>query len=128
MEAKHTQCEECGLPIIFRTHERHGGLCKGCFRRSQAKNKPPVEFKPECFDPIESDPRYLDVVDAVDQLALNAARDELRKHMTKTEVADDLLPMGSCHVVWHHKKRLLKERYNIEWKSPSEMNPHMWYD
>jgi len=28
-----------------------------------------------------------------------------------------------CHIFWNEKKRILKEKYNIEWKTLAELNP-----
>ena len=28
--------------------------------------------------------------------------------------------MGTCHVKWQIQKKLMKERFNIDWKSPQE--------
>lgn len=36
--------------------------------------------------------------------------------------------LGYCHLYWATKKRILKEKYSIDWKSPSELNPHILYD
>jgi hypothetical protein len=35
---------------------------------------------------------------------------------------------GYCHSFWPEKKRLLREKYNIEWKTPIEMNPYVIFD
>lgn len=35
---------------------------------------------------------------------------------------------GSCHTRWAIEKRLLKERYNIDWQTPAEKNPFINYD
>ena len=35
---------------------------------------------------------------------------------------------GSVHTRWDIEKRILKERYNIDWKSPEETNPYINYD
>jgi len=35
---------------------------------------------------------------------------------------------GTCHRRWERKKELLKEMYDIDWKSPAELNPHVLYD
>ena len=35
---------------------------------------------------------------------------------------------GKCHAVWDRKKQLLKEMYDIDWKSPAELNPHIDFD
>ena len=35
---------------------------------------------------------------------------------------------GLCHVYWWIKKDILKEKYNIEWHSPAELNPRVRFD
>lgn len=35
---------------------------------------------------------------------------------------------GLCFTYWNIKKRILKEKYNIEWHSPSELNPRVRFD
>ncbi|MFH1173013.1 MAG: hypothetical protein V1692_00615 [bacterium] len=35
---------------------------------------------------------------------------------------------GLCHIIWRHQKRILKEKHNIDWKSPAEENPHIIFD
>lgn len=35
---------------------------------------------------------------------------------------------GSCNLRWKLEKKLLKERYNIDWKSPADENPGMKFD
>ena len=36
--------------------------------------------------------------------------------------------LGYCHLYWATKKRILKEKYSLDWKSPAELNPHILYD
>lgn len=36
--------------------------------------------------------------------------------------------LGFCHLYWATKKRILKERYGIDWKSPAELNPCVNFD
>ncbi len=36
--------------------------------------------------------------------------------------------LGFCHGYWMVKKRILKEKYNIDWKSPAELNPGVLFD
>ena len=36
--------------------------------------------------------------------------------------------MGFCHAFWGEKKRILKEKYGINWKTPAEENPGKIYD
>lgn len=40
----------------------------------------------------------------------------------------DVVMTGICHVVWKNAKKRLKEEYNIDWKTPKEMNPHIMFD
>jgi hypothetical protein len=35
---------------------------------------------------------------------------------------------GYCHRYWGLQKRILKEKYNINWKTPAELNRHIIYD
>lgn len=35
---------------------------------------------------------------------------------------------GSCHTYWNIKKRLMKEKYNVDWKTPVELNPGIQFD
>lgn len=35
---------------------------------------------------------------------------------------------GLCFTYWNIKKRILKEKYNIEWHSPPELNPRVRFD
>ena len=32
---------------------------------------------------------------------------------------------GSCYVRWDYEKKLLKERYGIDWFTPAEENPNV---
>jgi len=36
--------------------------------------------------------------------------------------------MGYCHVFWPAKKKVLREKYGIDWKSPAELNPDARFD
>ena len=36
--------------------------------------------------------------------------------------------MGFCHLYWGTKKIILKRDYNIDWKSPAELNPGILFD
>ena len=36
--------------------------------------------------------------------------------------------LGFCHIYWHLKKQILKSDYNIDWKSPDELNPGITFD
>jgi hypothetical protein len=68
-------------------------------------------------DPIENDPAFFETL----KLANHDAEAELlatgHKH-----------GLGWCHLFWSVKKRILKEKYGIDWKSPEELNPHILFD
>ena len=36
--------------------------------------------------------------------------------------------VGFCHVFWATQKRILKDKYGIDWKTPAEENPQNCYD
>lgn len=36
--------------------------------------------------------------------------------------------MGSCYIKWSIKKRLMKEKYDIDWKTPAEEHPDITFD
>ncbi|MDO5674760.1 MAG: hypothetical protein Q4G66_07590 [bacterium] len=36
--------------------------------------------------------------------------------------------IGYCHLYWATMKRILLERHGIDWKSPVEMNPDVFFD
>jgi len=62
-------------------------------------------------DPIEQDPRYQAVVDEAERLAW-------------AELATKGIHegFGVCHVFWPTKKRILRKRFGIRWKTPEELN------
>jgi hypothetical protein len=36
--------------------------------------------------------------------------------------------LGYCHAFWAAKKRILREEYGIDWKSPAEEYPTIFFD
>ena len=66
-------------------------------------------------DPIESTAEYKAVIKDVEK-----ELDRLLKDKPKG--------MGFCHIYWYEKKKILKEKYGIEWKSPAVMNPGVMFD
>jgi hypothetical protein len=36
--------------------------------------------------------------------------------------------LGSCHMVWDLQKEILKDKYEIDWKMPTERNSNICYD
>jgi hypothetical protein len=68
-------------------------------------------------DPVEETPEYLAIADEVDKLIKEHFSDELGSPR-----------LGMCHCVWAYKKRILKTKYGIDWRSPAEMNPLTLFD
>jgi len=66
-------------------------------------------------DPIERDPSFSEQIAQADEMA-------------KLELKEQPRRMGSCHTLWRTKKRILKEQFGIDWKTPAEMNPHVFFD
>ena len=52
----------------------------------------------------------------------------------KKELDKELAPMknghrrGRFYEIWPKKKKILKEKYGIDWRSPHELNPFTYYD
>ena len=72
-------------------------------------------MSPLKYDPIEDSAEYKAVIKDVEK-----ELDKLLKNKPKG--------MGFCHIYWYEKRRILKEKYGIEWKSPSLMNPRVLFD
>lgn len=66
-------------------------------------------------DKKEDDPKYKSQIDA----ATKDAEEECKHIKGK---------MGYCHAFWGAKKRILKEKYHIDWKSPAELNRGIKFD
>jgi len=67
-----------------------------------------------CFkhDPIESDLEMKPI--------LAAATEEARAELL---AAGKNIGLGHARMVWHVKQRILREKYQIEWRSPADLNP-----
>jgi hypothetical protein len=57
------------------------------------------------------------------QALINAAENEARELLRFVKKGE-----GFCHVLWEAKKRILKEKYNLDWKTPQELNPYVMFD
>ncbi len=66
-------------------------------------------------DPIEDDPAVAPIVRKVDRMVR-------RRHILRRK------GMGYCHAYWAEKKRILRRKYGIEWRTPAEMNPGTKFD
>ena len=72
-------------------------------------------MSPLKHDPIEDTAGYKAVIKDVEKELDHLLKDKPRN-------------MGFCHIYWYEKKRILKEKYGIEWKSPALMNPRVRFD
>jgi hypothetical protein len=77
-------------------------------------NKPKDPRIPMLYDPINDDPVYAWAIKEADQMA----EEEIGKPYK----------MGSCHVFWRRKKQILREKFDITWYSPRDMNPTVRFD
>ena len=66
-------------------------------------------------DPLEDHPRLRRVIAKAEREA-------------ELELADVPRSLGFCHVVWETKKRILREKYGVDWHTPVEMNPGVLFD
>jgi hypothetical protein len=66
-------------------------------------------------DPQEDDPLLNAKIEAALQEAL-------------ANLADVPMTRGFCHRLWPEQKRILREKYQIDWKTPAEMNPMVLFD
>ena len=53
---------------------------------------------------------------------------KLAEEKTRKEFKRTYGRMGTCHEIWYYEKLIFKEKYNIDWKSPADMNPHIIFD
>jgi len=84
-------------------------------------------------DPIEDDPAFAVQFADAKRMAQEVFQswvakrnaDYLRRGMTNM-VSEH--PRGGCHFLWREMKRILLEKYGIEWFTPAEMNPGVIFD
>ena len=82
-------------------------LKRKSLREAKRESKPETPLTPE-----------------VEKLIEQAAR-EARNNLERKKVPKSL---GYCHDVWAEQKRILREKYNIEWKTPAERYPNYKFD
>lgn len=66
--------------------------------------------------------------DIKEKLFWNRKKFKAVEKILDQEFKDTPRGLGFCHGYWKRKKQLLKEIYNIDWKSPAELNPHIKFD
>lgn len=68
---------------------------------------------------IEKDPQYREVFKKIDKEV---------ESLIKNDPIFKTKPDGYALYFWNKKKALLKEKYNIDWKTPSELNPDVSFN
>jgi hypothetical protein len=69
-------------------------------------------------DPIEDDPAYHTILEAADKVE----HDEFNARNPGPA------KLGNVHGIWAIKKRILKDKHGIVWRTPAELNPRMALD
>lgn len=72
-----------------------------------------------CYDPVEDTDEYRSVVEEADI----AAQAELESTSHARRDSEDGIYFSWCYAFWEIKKRILKEKYNIDWRTPAELSP-----
>jgi hypothetical protein len=74
-----------------------------------------IEENSILHDPIEDDPEVTEII-------------ERAEAETRIELKGEKQRRGLCHLHWKTKKKILKEKYGIDWFTPAEMNPGCRFD
>lgn len=85
------------------------------YTKSFANSNVRASRLPMSHDPIERDPAISPLIEEADKMA-------------QKELANEKRRMGFCHLYWRTKKRILKDEFGIDWKTPGEMNPGVMFD
>ncbi len=102
----------CGAVKPFESLEECQRICEQ--PRPAPKKRPSSGLY---YDPVEDDPRYVEVFSTIDT--------EVK---TALELPAKQGSRGSVHIFWETKKRILKQKYNIDWRTPAELNPWVIFD
>lgn len=66
--------------------------------------------------------------DFVEETAVYKEVEPIVEALIKERLGELYDHFGACHAIWYHRKRLLMEKYGIEWFSPAELNPEVIFD
>lgn len=69
----------------------------------------------------EAEKRLKEIEEEVDQ-------EMIKQGLLRIEDGKKIPSFGSCHVRWGIEKKILKERFGIDWKTPAEKNPNINFD
>lgn len=104
----------CGAVKPFDSLEQCQAQCEPAVPDEQPQRQGGSGLK---RDPIEADPRYRKIFAGIELEVDQAVAGDPRRGS-----------MGFVHLRWEVKKRILKQNYGIEWRSPAELNPHVMFD
>ncbi|MBT0653067.1 BPTI/Kunitz-type proteinase inhibitor domain-containing protein [Geomobilimonas luticola] len=108
----------CGQVVPFDTMEECRALCEPPAPAGEGPKAPVVEKSSGlAHDPVENDPRYAEVFKNIDDEVKALLADHPQRGAE-----------GFVNIYWGTKKRVLKEKYGIDWRSPGELNPHVLFD
>jgi len=71
------------------------------------------------YDPKERNQRYRSIIKKAEEEA---------EELVSKKYPNIRKMMGGCHAIWGEQKRILKEKYDIDWKTPKELNPLVLFD
>jgi hypothetical protein len=103
-------------PVVHWSRNEQGLITSGVQTNDfQSSTSPDGAQYKEVLDTLEDAPEFAEAFrDA------NNRADFSTKHLARQ--------MGRAHMFWKKKKEVLRERYQIDWKSPEELNPMTTYD
>lgn len=66
--------------------------------------------------------------DFVEETAVYKEVEPIIEELIKERLGELYDHIGACHAIWYHRKRLLMEKYGIEWLTPVELNRDVIFD
>ena len=75
------------------------------------------------IDDLESCPEFLD---SEQKQKIEKAKELISSDPEKA--AELFMMLGSCHELWYLQKKILKEKYDIIWYTPTECHPDIIFD
>ena len=72
--------------------------------------------------------KSLKIKKALKEIQPEVEKELMSLNLLKVENEKKIYAIGSTNIKWKIQKRILKERYNLDWKSPQDKNPNINYD
>lgn len=70
------------------------------------------------YDPLEDTEEYKNIADELER--------KIESYMRLNSIS--MTSLGACHKYWGIKKEILIRDYNMDWKSPEELNEDVMFD